>query len=132
MEYSARGQGGQGLVLPETELLDPAAHTVHSADPAAVLYVPAAQEIHEGEFIPPLSCPASHPSWKVSSTSGVPPLGMPSVTSRRVIQSEESFSGEGKAALLPWSLKSLGRAVGIPDRGVMENFEMMTGCWNDI
>ena len=68
MEYSEEGQGRQGLVLPETELFDPAAHTVHSSKPAAVLYVPAEQGMHEGEFIPPLSFPASHhPDWKVSS-----------------------------------------------------------------
>ena len=106
MEYSEGGQGGQGLVLPETELLDPAAHSVQSAIPAAVLYVPAAQGMHEGEFIPSLSCPASHhPDWKVSTAA---PLGMPFVTSRRVTQSEESLPGEGEATLLPWSLKFLG------------------------
>ena len=108
MEYSEGGQGGQGLVLPETELLDPAAHSVQSASPAAVLYVPEEQGMHEGEFIPSLSYPASHhPDWKVSTAllSGSP---VP-VTSRRVTQSEESLLGEGDAALLPWSLKSLGR-----------------------
>ena len=46
MEYSEEGQGGQGLVLPETELLDPAAHSVHSLEPAAVLYVLAPQMVH--------------------------------------------------------------------------------------
>jgi hypothetical protein len=49
-----------------------------------------------------------------------------------VIQSEESLPEEGDAALLPWSLKSLGRAVGYEYSGVMEKVEMMTGCWNDI
>ena len=107
MEYSERGQGGQGLVLPETELFDPAAHTVHSAGPAAVLYMPTAQGMHADEFIPSLLCPASHhPDWKVSTAA---PLGMPSVTARRVTQSEEFLSEEGEATLLPWSLKSLGR-----------------------
>jgi hypothetical protein len=57
---------------------------------------------------------------------------MPSVTSRRVIQSEESLTGEGEATLLPWSLKSLGRAVRYPEEGVIEKVEMMTGCRNDI
>ena len=46
MEYSEGGQGGQILVLPDTELLDPAAHSVQSALPAAVLYVPAPQMVH--------------------------------------------------------------------------------------
>ena len=72
------------------------------------LNVPAAQGMHEGEFIPSLSCPASHhPDWKVSTAvlkgSPVP------VTIRSVTQSEDSFSEEGEAKLLPWSLKSLGR-----------------------
>jgi hypothetical protein len=48
-----------------------------------------------------------------------------------VIQSEESLSEEGEATLLPWSLKSLGRASPYADF-VMEKVEMMTGCWNDI
>ena len=70
----------------------------------------AAQGMHEGEFIPSLSCPASHhPDWKVSTAllegSPVP------FTVRTVTQSEESLSGEGEATLLPWSLKSLGRRV---------------------
>ena len=110
MEYSEEEQGGQGLVLPETELLDPAAHSVHSASPAAVLYMPAAQGMHEGEFIPSLTCPASHhPDWKVS-TAALEGSPVP-VTARRVIQSEESLSEEGETALLPWSLKSLGRRL---------------------
>ena len=132
MEYSEEGQGEQGLARPDTELLDPAAHSVHPASPAAVLYVPAAQGMHEGEFIPSLSYPASHhPDWKVSTAllSGSP---VP-VTARRVTQSEESLSGEGEATLLPWSLKSLGRVVGSGnEEGVMEKREMTTGCWNDI
>ena len=103
---------------------------MQSASPAAVLYVPAAQGMHEGEFIPSLSYPASHhPDWKVS-TAALEGSPVP-VTSRRVIQSEESLSGEGEAALLPWSLKSLGREVGYTV-GVTEKVEMTTGCWNDI
>ena len=114
MEYPEGGQGGQGLALPDTELLDPAAHSVHSAIPAAVLYVPAVQGIHEGEFIPSLSCPASHhPDWKVS-TAALLASPVP-VTARRVIQSEESLRVEGESTLLPWSLKSLGRVVGYQD-----------------
>ena len=110
MEYSEEGQRGQGLVLPDTELFDPAAHSVQSALPAAVLYVPAAQGMHEGESIPSLSFPASHhPDWKVSTALL---LGSPvPVTARRVIQSEEFLSGEGEATLLPWSSKSFGRVV---------------------
>jgi hypothetical protein len=46
IEYSEGGQGGQGLVLPETELLDPAAHSEQSADPDAVLYIPTPQMVH--------------------------------------------------------------------------------------
>jgi hypothetical protein len=57
---------------------------------------------------------------------------MPSVTARRVTQSEESLSEEGEAALLPWSLKSLGRDSGYTGRGVMEKLETILGCWNDI
>ena len=52
MEYSEGGQGGQRLVLPETELLDPAEHSVQSALPAAVLYVPTAQMVHGPPFGP--------------------------------------------------------------------------------
>ena len=103
---------------------------MQAAGPGAVLYVPEAQGIHEGELIPSLSCPASHhPDWKVS-TAALEGSPVP-VTARRVIQSEESLSGEGDAALLPWSLKSFGRQVGHAE-DVMEKLERMTGCWNVI
>ena len=105
---------------------------VHSASPAAVLYMPAAQGMHEGELIPSLSYPASHhPDWKVS-TAALEGSPVP-VTARRVTQSEESLPGEGEATLLPWSLKSLGRALSYePGAGVIEKREMATGRWNDI
>ena len=53
VEYSEGGQGGQGLVLPKTELFDPVAHSVHSADPAAVLYVPAPQMVQGAALLTP-------------------------------------------------------------------------------
>ena len=109
MEYSEGGHGGQGLLLPGTGLLDPAAHCVQSAGPGAVLNVPDSHCVQADEFGPAPVVPASHPSGKVSSAalegSPVP------VTVRRVTQSEDSLSEEGMATLLPWSLKSLGRAV---------------------
>ena len=130
MEYSEEGQGGQGLVLPETELLDPAAHTAQSAGPGAVLYVPDSHCVQADEFGPAPVVPASHPSWKVS-TAALEGSPVP-VTARRVTQSEESLRVEGEAALLPWSLKSSGRRVGQQDWDVMEKLEIMTSCGNDI
>ena len=99
------------------------------AGPGAVLYVPDSHCVQADEFGPAPVVPASHPSRKVSSSLEGTPVP---VTSRRVIQSEESLSEEGEATLLPWSLKSLGRKVRYEEAGVMEKFTMMTGCWNDI